>query len=325
MSFPTDSRVIYGVIGIVIALAAGTIVRLLFVRNANPETARSRLASLKTWWILALLLSVSVQFEVAGAAVLMAVAGVLGFREFIRLIGVNAVGRATVACAFGLIPVHYGLIVGGCDSVARGMLPVATVMIVGGLRACRGQVEGYTRLTAATVWGLLLLVYAPSYSLFLFRLSDAANTPVGPAGWFLYLVILTEANDIAQAIIGRSLGRTKMTPVVSPNKSWEGFVGGLATTTVLAIELAPWLKTIRNTGNTATGSTAAGVLTSAAAGGLIAVSGFLGDINMSAVKRDAGVKDGGALLPGHGGVIDRIDSLSFSAPVFYCFVLAVSV
>ncbi len=306
--------------GIFASLLTGSAVRIVLLQKASPETATIRRHSLLTWWVLAVLLSGAVLFGLPGAAVLLTAASALGLREYLRLIGVSDIGTPAAVGAFALTALHFALIVAGRFEVACRLTPVVAVVLISGTRVGGGKRTDYIRLTAATVWGMLVLVYAPSFALFLFDLPGLVQPRVGVAGWFLFLVILTEADDIAQAIIGRKFGRHKMVPTISPNKSWEGFVGGLIVTTGLAMVLASWLTTFHSAG-----SPVRALATSAAAGALITVCGFFGDINMSAVKRDAGVKDGGRLLPGHGGMIDRIDSLTFTAPTFYGFVLLVSV
>ena len=160
------------------------------------------------------------------------------------------------------------------------------------------------------------MIYAFSHALFLFEVEPGGKPLVGRVGWILYLVLLTEMNDIMQAVVGRKFGKTKITPRVSPHKSLQGLIGGLITTIALSVTVAPLLTTL-----TAARSVAAGVAVSTLAGIVISLSGFLGDINMSAIKRDAGVKDGSTMLPGMGGMIDRIDSLTFTAPAFYYFVV----
>jgi phosphatidate cytidylyltransferase len=131
--------------------------------------------------------------------------------------------------------------------------------------------------------------------------------PEGGAALVLYLVVLTQLNDVAQYIWGKTLGRHKVVPTVSPNKTVEGLIGGIVTTTVLAVLLAPLVTPL----------TQAHAI---AAGLMIGAGGFLGDITISAVKRDIGVKDAGTMLPGHGGVLDRINSLTFTAPMVFHFV-----
>ncbi len=111
---------------------------------------------------------------------------------------------------------------------------------------------------------------------------------------------------MAQYCWGKLLGRHKVTPTVSPNKTWEGLIGGVATTILVAALIGPYL-------------TPMDWRWSALAGGVIGVTGFLGDITISAVKRDLGVKDTGGLIPGHGGILDRVDSLTYAAPAFVHF------
>ena len=107
---------------------------------------------------------------------------------------------------------------------------------------------------------------------------------------------------MAQYVWGRLLGRRCITPSVSPGKTWEGFLGGLATTSLLAVALAPVLTPFSP-------AAALGI------GALLAALGFAGDVTLSAVKRDLGIKDTGASLPGHGGILDRIDALIPVLPI----------
>ena len=129
----------------------------------------------------------------------------------------------------------------------------------------------------------------------------------GGAGLLLYLIFLTQSNDVAQFLWGKSMGRRKIVPNVSPNKTWEGFLGGAGTTTLLAVMLSGLLTPLS-------------IPLAFVAGLLISTAGFVGDVVISAIKRDIGVKDSGSLLPGHGGIIDRIDSLTYTAPLFFHFV-----
>ena len=120
----------------------------------------------------------------------------------------------------------------------------------------------------------------------------------------LYLLFLTQFNDVAQYVWGKTLGRRKVAPNISPNKTWGGLIGGVLTTVALGAALATWLTPL---------SSLQGLL----AGALIGVAGFFGDLTMSAVKRDLQIKDTSNLIPGHGGILDRLDSLTFTAPLFF--------
>ena len=299
------------------ALCGGTVVRIVALRNAEPELVKKRMGSLKVWWTLAVLMSLAVIFGRVGVSVLLALAGVLGLREFLKLIGTERIGRGAVIAAFVAVAVQYSLIVADCHHAARYVLPITALLAISTVRLLQGGAEGFIRTTAGVYWGIMLLVYCLSHAVLLFTLPSDSEPMVGMAGWFLFVVIITEIDDIAQALVGRVIGHRRITPTISPNKTWEGFLGGVVTSIAMSLLLSPWLTTFPPA------STARGLLLSVAAGLLIVTAAFLGDINMSAIKRDVGVKDGSAILPGMGGIIDRVDSLTFTAPVFYYFVALV--
>ena len=176
------------------------------------------------------------------------------------------------------------------------LLPVRLVLV--------GDTDGFLRSVSTTQWGLMTCVFGFSHLAYLGRLTGEICEPAGGGGLIIFLLILTEGNDVAQYIWGKSIGRHKIIPKISPNKTTEGFLGGLLTTVLLAYLLGPFF-----TGFTPQQNLFAGFL--------IATCGFFGDLVMSAIKRDMRIKDTGTFLPGHGGVLDRIDSLLYTAPLFF--------
>lgn len=120
----------------------------------------------------------------------------------------------------------------------------------------------------------------------------------------VFLVVVTELNDVFQYVMGKSFGKRKIMPKISPNKTWAGVIGGVLLTVVLSNILGYFLLTSNVMANTILGF-------------ILGVSGFFGDIFMSFLKRKTNVKDTGRLLPGHGGLLDRMDSLIFNAPIFF--------
>lgn len=310
---PINSHLLSILIGLVAALSCATLVRLVALRNAEPELRQSRMGSLRVWWILTLLTAAAAIFGRMGTAVLLAIVSAIGLREFLKLAGTQQAGRVTRALAYGAIPVQYLLIACDCDLAARTLLPSLGLLMISAGRLLTGRTTEFLRITASIYWGVMLLVFGLSHAVLLIPLAGTRQTLVGPSGWFLYLVLITELDDIAQAIVGRRLGRHRITPGISPHKTWEGLAGGLVVSVALSILLAPWLTSCPSAG------VPRGLFLSAGSGLVIATTAFLGDINMSAVKRDAGVKDASSLLPGMGGMIDRIDSLTFTAPAFYYF------
>ncbi|HSK98504.1 MAG TPA: CDP-archaeol synthase [Euzebyales bacterium] len=129
--------------------------------------------------------------------------------------------------------------------------------------------------------------------------------------WYVVITVaLTAVSDIAAYAFGSQLGRHKLAPAVSPGKTWEGFIGGVVATVVVAALGAPLLVDTLSTGR------------AAALGALIAVVATIGDLAESAVKRSLGIKDLGTLLPGHGGMMDRVDAMLFTLPVAHLVLLA---
>ncbi len=297
------------------ALLGGTLVRIVALRTVRQDVRSVRLQSLRTWWILFLIFTVAVVGGEMLICLLLVVVAWLALREYLSLVGWHHISRLTAVALFAAVPIYYWLLLNGQAAELRAMAPIVFVLAIGGLRACLGRTEQYIRTTASITWGMLLFVYGISHAVMVMQQDQLSEPRTGSVGWFLFLLLLTECNDIMQAITGRKFGRHKITPRVSPNKTWQGLLGGIVTCNVLAVLAAPWFTTL-----TVGKTSAAGFAVSMAAGTVISVGGFLGDINMSAVKRDAGVKDGSQLLPGQGGMIDRIDSLTFTAPLFYYFV-----
>jgi phosphatidate cytidylyltransferase len=133
-------------------------------------------------------------------------------------------------------------------------------------------------------------------------LEPAGDTSQG-AKLLFFLILVVQLSDVLQYAFGKTLGRHRILPSVSPNKTWEGAIGGIAGATLVgtllwwATPFTPWA--------------AAGISL------LVCLAGFAGGLVMSAIKRDRGVKDFGTLIEGHGGVLDRVDSLCFAAPLFF--------
>jgi phosphatidate cytidylyltransferase len=173
-----------------------------------------------------------------------------------------------------------------------------------------GETKAFLRAAGTLHWGLMTTVFSLSHIAFLLVLPEATaniSPSVTGASLVLFLVFLTQMNDISQYLWGKWLGKHKIIPKVSPNKTWEGFLGGIVNTVLLSLLLGTLL-------------TPMSFLFCFYAGLLISISGFIGDVTISALKRDLGIKDSGQLLPGHGGILDRIDSLTYTAPLFFHFI-----
>lgn len=152
------------------------------------------------------------------------------------------------------------------------------------------------------VWLLVTLTLASMCVLI--RFSDLPLDAHQRLGWLSYLFILTALNDIAQFVSGKLFGRHKIAPTISPNKTWQGLFGGIAVSTALSLVLGTYLSLAAPT-------------TLVVYGMLLSVGGFLGDLMFSAAKRYLAIKDFSTLIRGHGGILDRVDSLVVTAPLLY--------
>ena len=285
----------------------------VFTRRFLPDDSSSKqeiLLRIKTWgWILLFLLPVFIA-PAPWPQILLGLVSFMAFKEFITLTPARNQDRWAFLWAYVAIPLQYlwaGMAWYGMFII---FIPVYLFLLLPGRMVIAGHPKGFLRATATMHWGLMTTVYSLSHMAYLLVLPERQNgfgQPVTGASLLFLLLFLTQANDIAQFIWGKTLGKRPVLPLVSPKKTREGLLGGIATTALLALLLGPVFSPMGYGGATA-------------AGLIIGVFGFLGDVVMSAIKRDIGVKDSGTLLPGHGGILDRLDSLTFTAPLFFHFV-----
>lgn len=252
-------------------------------------------------------------------ALLVALAMLLALLEFFRLgatVGLRGYPRWTSLCALGIVYSQWSsaemevrFLAGGLATIRRGALPVIPVEVmllafVLGLGALavvgrRGIAELLSALSVSAA-GLLLVALPLSYIVRLEGLRQQGPLLV------LFLLVLVWVGDMLAYFVGRGIGRLKMAPVLSPNKTWEGAAANLLGSLAVAGMFTLWIDLPG--------------LQLVAVAALANIAGQLGDLLESAYKRSAGAKDSGALLPGHGGVLDRIDSLTLAAPVaWWCF------
>ena len=303
---------------IAVALLVGGTIRCVALYGADRATVRKKLGSLAVWWVLlAILVAITIAGQ-RGAALFLGVVAIMAWREFMPWVVADARDRRVAIGAGVLMLVNLYLITGPYHTAADWFLPVSGLLWIGGALAIQGRTDGFLRTAGGLYFGMMLFGYGLAHGARLWDLPTSVIQRWGGISWFLFVFILTQANDIYQALVGRRFGRHKITPVVSPHKTWEGFLAGVVLTSVTAIVLGPgmtplgssaFLPWIDSPGRT--------WVLCAAAGALLSISGFAGDVVLSAVKRDVGVKDSGKILPGQGGVIDRIDSLAMTLTVSF--------
>jgi phosphatidate cytidylyltransferase len=321
MALDVPRNVLAVLVGLLVALVLSTVIRLLAVRHADPDLAAKRLASLRSWWVIALLVIVASVLGRAGFVAFFALISVLSLREFTTLTRVPYGQWRLPAWMYLLLILNYAVIAWGSYGVFVALAPLASLVVIAIRMVVADKAPAYLLSASSAYFGFILTVYCLSHAPLLLTLPVSSNPVAGNTGWLLYLLLLTELNDIVQALFGRWLGRTAVAPVLSPHKTWEGLIGGILTSVVAAALLAPLLTPLATSAlNLGGWQVSLPFLPACLAGLLISIGGYFGDINISGIKRDAGVKDSGHMLPGQGGILDRIDSLTFTAPLFFYYV-----
>jgi phosphatidate cytidylyltransferase len=304
-------------------LAVGSVYRWIRLRGADAAKREKRLGSLLVWWGMLAVVVFTLLAGKVGGVITFGTLSWLGLTEYFRMLDKKSIDkRGRWIVLLGVLVMYASVIwTSGVLAVVAalvGMIMGITIRLVTG-----SKTTGFLESASTLVWGSVVFAFFLCHAAMLLALPGTTNPVAGPAGWFVFLIFFTECNDIFQAISGRRWGRRKITPDISPNKTWEGFLIGGLTTIVLGCLLAPLITPLARPFPIELGNRLVQVpyLGAVLAGILLCVAGFFGDLNESALKRDAGVKDSGDWLPSQGGILDRIDSLTFTAPAFYYFVV----
>jgi phosphatidate cytidylyltransferase len=268
--------------------------------SANLKELKTRT---KSWWIMASLFIITTVFSVKISYFAIAFLSFAAFRELYSILGFRQSDRRAISWALLSIPIQYYLAYAGWYGAFIIFIPVVMFLLLPMRFVLKGDTTGIVKSMATLQWILMLTVFGISHLAYLLSLPDLEGFKAGGRGLLLFVVFLTEINDVMQFTWGKLFGRHKIIPKISPNKTWEGFIGGVISTTIIGYFLS-FLTPL---------STVQSLVISF----LIANAGFIGDIVMSSVKRDIGVKDTGSAIPGHGGILDRIDSLAYTAPTFF--------
>ena len=291
-----------GVVLIVASILGYVLHRRFAGRGPNP-TIDNLNSRIRAWWMMVALLGVAFSAGKAGVTVLFALASLAALREFITLTPTRRGDHVALAVAFfAVLPLQYYLIWIDWYGLYSVFIPVYVFLLLAAIAALRQDTTHFMSRIAETQWGLMTSVFCLSHVPALLGLKipgyEGRNLLL-----IAFLMLVVQSSDVLQYIWGKLLGRRKIAPELSPSKTVEGFVGGVASATILGSLLwwitpfSPWQ--------------------SGALALLVSLMGFFGGLVMSAIKRDRGVKDWGTMIEGHGGMLDRLDSVIFAAPVFF--------
>lgn len=302
-----DMELVWLVSGVLGLLVVASLLGYGLARRCTNESSRAVIANLnarvRAWWVMCAIFVVAIASGGITSTLLFAVISFLALREFITLTPTHRADHRTLFWAFFVVvPLQYYLIATGWYGLFAILIPVYVFLLVPVRSALAGETSNFLERTAKIQWGLMVCVYCVSHAPALLMLKIPGYA--GENGKLLFfLILIVQLSDVLQYVFGKTLGRHKIVPHVSPNKTWEGFVGGITASSLIATGLW-WITPFT--------PLQAGIMAV-----IINLAGFAGGLCMSAIKRDRGIKDFGTLIEGHGGIMDRIDSIAFAAPIFF--------
>ncbi|WP_182865387.1 phosphatidate cytidylyltransferase [Stieleria mannarensis] len=313
----TEIHLTFAAIAVLLLLANA----ILFLRQRSvPDRDDTELAlRVRTWWVIVASFAAVLAVSRTTAVVFFGFVSFLAFKEFLSLIPTRRADHRVLFWAYLAIPLQYIWVGTAWFGMFIIFIPVYMFIWLPTRMVLIGETKGFLRAIGTVQWGLMTTVFSLSHAAMLLFIQpetsarvaavwadESAKTSPG-AALLVFLVLLTQFNDVAQFCWGKTVGKRKVIPKVSPGKTVGGLIGGVASTVALAGFVGPWLTFLD-------------LPRSLMAGLIIGLSGFAGDVSISALKRDLGVKDSGSTLPGHGGVLDRVDSLTYTAPLFFHFI-----
>jgi phosphatidate cytidylyltransferase len=301
---PDLLNLLFGVGAIlVVASAVGYVLQ----RRLSPDGQNSAVENLndriRAWWVMAVLLAIAFIGGRAGVVLLFGFCSFAALREFVTLTNASRADHwSLVASFFVVLPFQYYLVWTDWYGLYSVFIPVYVFLLLPIVSVLRGETENYLVRVAEVQWALMICVFCASHVPALLNL-DIPGFEGRNVFLIAFLIVVVQLSDVLQYVWGKLLGRHKIAPRLSPSKTVEGFAGGIASATLVGAGL--WWMTPFT-------MLEAGLLAL-----VITLSGFFGGLVMSAIKRDRGVKDWGNVIAGHGGFIDRLDSVVFSAPIFF--------
>ena len=284
------------IVGAILVLATVVLALLSAVR---PGAYLAELwARTRSWWIMAAVFFAAAGLGGFASLALFAFMSFWAMKEYVTLLPTRTADHAALVLAFLAIPIQYLWVAIDWYGMFIVFIPVYMFLILPIRLVLSRETSGFVASASQIQWGLMAFVFGLSHMSYLARMEGGSL--------LLFLVFVVEVSDVLQFIWGKTLGRHRVVPTVSPNKTWEGLIGGVLSASALAM-LLRFLTPF-------SAPETFGVAL------LVTIAGFFGGTVMSAVKRDFGVKDFGELIPGHGGMLDRLDGLCYAAPVFFHYV-----
>lgn len=303
----TNNNITLSVCGVWSLLVIASVIVWLITRLKPDQNHQELVQRTQSWWVMLGVFTVAFVISRTLSFVFLGFISFLALKEFYSIIPTRLVDRKVLLWAYISIPIQYYWACTAWFGMFIIFIPVYMFLFIPFRLLISQQTKGFLKSVGSIQWGLMITVFSLSHMAYLLALPDRGTIPTTGAGLLLYLVFLTQFNDVAQFTCGKLFGKHKITPEISPKKTWEGLIGGIVMTTLLALLIHSVL-------------TPFSLVIALYSGLIISIAGFVGDVTISAIKRDLCIKDTGSIIPGHGGILDRVDSLTYTAPLFFHFV-----
>ena len=275
-------------------------------RKNKSDSISELVVRTNSWWKMAIGITVVATAPAIIGTIVLAYVVFVALREMLSIIPLRTADRTVLVASYIAIPIQFYLAYKNYYYLFQIFIPLVMFISVSVILVLTGETNRIGRSMAIIPTTLMLTVYMPSHMVLLFHVSVPGFT-VGAGGLIIFLIMITAFNDIFQFIWGKLLGKRKILPRISPYKTWVGFIGGVFTSGVL--------------GGALSFLTPLDYINCFYIGLSLSIIGFIGDSIISAVKRDLKIKDTDDLIPGHGGAMDRLDSIVLTTPTFYHLLL----
>lgn len=293
--------------GIFAVLALASVIGAILKLRTSPDVANASIdnlnARLKAWWVMIGLIALAIWVGDWGLILLFGFISFQSLREFVSITHTRRGDhRALIWSFYVFLPLQYVLIANHWYGLFAILIPVYAFLLLPISASLGADTTRFLERAAKVQWGLMICVYCISHVAALLTL-DIEGYAGANALLIVFLVLTVQSSDVFQYVWGKLLGKHKLAPAISPSKTLEGLVGGVASATIVGAALW-WITPFT--------PLQAGLIAL-----VINIMGFFGGFVLSAIKRDRNVKDWGSMIEGHGGMLDRVDSISFSAPIFF--------
>lgn len=302
-SYQRDGLLLFVGIGVLL-IVASTIGWLLKRRMKSPNSVIDNLNKrINAWWVMVAIFAIAIFLGKLTVIILFFIASGIALREFLTLTPITRYDYWPLLFAYFIVlPLQYILVAVSWYELFCIFIPIYGFLFLAILAAITGSAHNFLTRIAEVQWGLMITVYSISFipALIILPIDHYQDRNLL---LIAFLVFVVELSDVLQYVFGKLFGKHSISPNLSPSKTIEGFIGGILSASLIGACL--WWVTPFS-------FIQAGLISL-----MITLLGFLGGLVMSAIKRDRGVKDWGKLISGHGGVLDRLDSICFAAPIFF--------